>query len=50
MNVLLAAQLRPKLSMNSKQYLVFAKFEEKYGQKTGFEKHTILNIRQWIII
>ena len=47
MNVLLAVQLRPKLSMKTKQYLVFAKFAEKYGQKTGFKKHPILNMRLW---
>ena len=44
MNVLLAVQLRPKLSMKAKLYLVFAKFAEEYGQKAGFEKHPILNI------
>jgi hypothetical protein len=44
MNVLLAAQLRPKLSMKAKQYLMFAKFAEKYGQKAGFEKHPVPNI------
>ena len=37
-NVLLAVQLKPKSSMKAKQYLVFAKFAEKYGQKAGFEK------------
>ncbi len=38
MNVVLAVQLRLKLSMKAKQYLVFAKFAEKYGQKAGFEE------------
>ena len=47
MNVLLAVQLKPKLYMKAKQCLVFAKFVEEYGQKTGFEKHLILNICQW---
>jgi hypothetical protein len=38
MNALRAVQLRPKLSTKAKQYLVFAKVAEKYGQKAGFEK------------
>lgn len=41
-NVLLAVQLKLKLSMNAKQYLMFAKFAEKYGQKTGFKRHLSL--------
>ena len=44
MNVLLAVQLRPKLSMKTKQYLVFAKFAEKYGQKAGFENNPFLTM------
>jgi hypothetical protein len=40
-NVLVAVQLRPKLSMKAKQYLVFAKFAEKSVQKAGFEKRDI---------
>jgi hypothetical protein len=38
-NVILAVQLKPKLSIKAKPYLVFAKFAEKYVQKAGFEKH-----------
>jgi hypothetical protein len=36
--------------MKAKQYLVFAKFAEKYGQKAGFEKHPIPNIFRGIKI
>ena len=47
MNALRAVQLRPKLSTKAKQYLVFAKVAEKYGQKAGFEKN-ILTYFFWI--
>jgi hypothetical protein len=41
MNAPGVVQLRPKLSTKAKQYLVFVKLVEKYGQKAGFEKNVL---------